>query len=72
MKSHSKLKKENELLKKLATNSGFYTYYFEMLPKCKTFTEAFNMANDEYYELFGQYKYSSYNSFQNAMKKKSK
>jgi hypothetical protein len=72
MKSHSKLKKENELLKKLATNSGFYTYYFEMLPKCKTFTEAFNMANDKYHELFGQYKYSSYNSFQNAMKKKSK
>jgi hypothetical protein len=72
MKSHSKLKKENELLKKLATTTGFYTYYFEMLPKCKTFTEAFNMANDEYYELFGQYKYSSYNSFQNAMKKKSK
>jgi hypothetical protein len=63
MKSHSELETENQLIKKLATNVGFYNYFFEMLKTSKTNIEAFNRANDQYFEFFGEYKYSCYKSF---------
>lgn len=72
MTSLSKLQQENELLKKIATNLGFYNYFFELLKTSKTNTEAFHKANDKYHELFGEHKYSSYNSFMNTIKRQNK
>ena len=70
MKSHSELETENQLIKKLATNVGFYNYFFEMLKTSKTTLEAFNRANDQYFEFFGEYKYSCYRSFSNVNNRK--
>ena len=70
MKSHSELETENQLIKKLATNVGFYNYFFEMLKTSKTNLEAFNRVNDQYFEFFGEYKYSCYRSFSNVNKRK--
>lgn len=54
---------ENELMRKLATASGFYEYFFSQLPHHETLTDCFNMVNDKYFDFFGEYRYSSYNSF---------
>ena len=70
MKSHSELETENQLIKKLATNVGFYNYFFEMLNTSKTNLEAFNRAKDQYFEFFGEYKYSCYRSFSNVNNRK--
>jgi hypothetical protein len=42
---------------------GFFQYYFNELPHHPTQTDAFNHVNDLYYELFGEYRYESYDTF---------
>lgn len=64
-----KLKKENEIIKRIATSAGFYEYYFEQLKHHKTEIECFDAINDLYFEYFGEYKYSSYNSFRKLKNK---
>lgn len=59
---------ENELMRKIGTARGFFDYYFSILPQHKTQIEAFNFANDIYFELFGEYRYSSHSSFLNSLK----
>lgn len=49
-------------------HDGFFQRYFKFLPNETTAAKAFNRANDEYYELFGEYKYSSITSFRNQLK----
>ena len=63
MTETDRLRLENQLMKKLGTREGFYQYYFEQLPLHRTQTECFNHCNDTYFELYGEYKYESYNSF---------
>jgi len=63
-----KLEKENEAMKALATQKGFYDTYFKYLKNEKTNNDAFNKVNDEYNELFGSYRYSCYDTFRNATK----
>jgi len=72
MKSHSDLQDENELIKKLATNVGFYNYFFEMLKTSKTNIQAFEKANDKYFHFFGEHKYSCYRSFSTSNNRKNK
>jgi hypothetical protein len=57
------LRKENQLLRQLATREGFFQYYFEQLPKHRTNVECFNAVNDTYCDLFGEWRYTDYNSF---------
>lgn len=64
-----KLKKENEIIKRIATSAGFYEYYFEQLKHHKTEVECFDSINDLYFEYFGEYKYASYNSFRKLKNK---
>lgn len=45
------------------TPYGFYQYYFNELPFHRTNLECFNHVNDIYFELYGEYRYESYNSF---------
>lgn len=63
-----------EIIRQIATPVGFYSYFFSLLPtkefKDKTRFEVFNYVNDLHFELFGEYKYSSYQSFLNARKRK--
>lgn len=63
MSETDRLRNENRLLKQLGTREGFYQYYFEQLPKHRTNVECFNHCNDKHFDLFGEYKYESYNSF---------
>jgi hypothetical protein len=58
-----RLKKITDLMRKLATNDGFYHYYVSRLGKHKNNRECFEEVNDLFFELFGEYKYSSYGSF---------
>lgn len=58
-----KLEKENAIIRKLSTVKGFYDEYFIKLRTAKSNTEAFNQVNEEYYSLFGHYRYSDWNSF---------
>lgn len=42
---------------------GFFQYYFAELPLHPTNTDAFNHVNTLYFELFGEYRYESYDTF---------
>lgn len=59
----AKLEKENLEMRNLSTVKGFYDEFFKNLKTAKTNTEAFNRVNERYYELFGKYRYSEYNTF---------
>lgn len=59
----AKLEKENELMKKLSTTTGFYGEYFKELKTAKSNKSAFDNINEIYHELFGEYRYSDWNSF---------
>lgn len=52
-----------KMYKKLGTRQGFFQYYFEQLPKHRTNVECFNQVNDLYMDLFGEERYSDFNSF---------
>jgi len=45
---------------------GFFQYYFAELPHHLTQTAAFNHVNTLYYELFGEYRYESYDAFRHV------
>jgi hypothetical protein len=61
------LHQEIKLLKTLGTRQGFFQHYFEMLPRQRTQIECFNNVNDKHFELFGEYRYESYDSFRNQV-----
>jgi hypothetical protein len=58
-----KLEKQNEQMRLLSTKIGFYQEYFKELKTAKTNKEAFENVNDRYFELFGSYRYSDFNTF---------
>jgi hypothetical protein len=60
-----KLELQNAKMKKLATTEGFFKVYFETCKDSKTNQEAFNIVNEQYYSLFGKYRYADYSSFKN-------
>jgi hypothetical protein len=69
-----RLNEENSLMRKLATTSGFFEYYFKQLGVKKngslvfrTNVECFNYVNEKYFSLFGEYKYSYYGSFKQVL-----
>lgn len=64
-----KQEQQIKLMRKLATSSGFFEHYFSTLKHFKTQTECFHVVNDQFYEFFGEYKYSSYTSFKITLKK---
>lgn len=57
-----------DLVVKLGTTAGFMEYYFKVLQKCKTQTQAFEIVNLLHYLIFGKYKYSEIQSFRNSRK----
>ena len=54
---------ENKLLRKLGTRQGFFQYYFERLPKHRTQAECFHEVNGLYFDLFGEERYTDFDSF---------
>lgn len=60
---------EMKLMQKLATTNGFFEHFFSILKNYKTQTECFHVVNDQFYDFFSEYKYSSYNSFKTTLRK---
>lgn len=46
---------------------AYFERYFYYLPISVTMAEAFDRVNQEYFELFGEYKYSCIRSFRAAL-----
>lgn len=68
-KEIEKLRADNELMKKLSSPSGFFEFYFEQLKVAKTNVEAFELANNQYFELFGSFKYVSETAFRHSLRR---
>lgn len=73
------IQEQNGLMRRLATRQGFFQYYFKELSekkgnkhKHRTMVECFNYCNEKFYDLFGEYKYSSYNSFKQQISREYK
>ena len=63
------LQEQFKLAKQLGSSKGFFERYFYHLRKSRTNTEAFLKTNEEYFELFGEYKYSSFHSFRKVLQR---
>jgi hypothetical protein len=61
LEPNRKLEKENAIMRKFSTTKGFYDII--KLRTAKSNTEAFNQVNEDYYGLFGHYRYSDWNTF---------
>jgi len=71
-KDLDQLLKENKIMRQLACTKGFFDYYFTECKNHSTNTAAFNDVNDLYFELFGEYRYTDYNTFKNALSNRRK
>ncbi|WP_435624484.1 hypothetical protein [Flagellimonas sp.] len=58
-----------KLMRRLATRLGFFQYYFENLKEHRTQVECFIYVNEKYFDLFGEYRYSDYDSFRKLYNK---
>ena len=70
--SHKKITQDDINLywyyRKHGINRAYFLRYFEKLKKSRTTIEAFNSVNEEFFDLFGEYKYSCVRSFRNSLK----
>lgn len=62
-------RRQYDLARQIGTRDGFFQYYFKILPDARTQVEAFNEVNEEYLDIFGEYKYETYQSFRNQCEK---
>jgi len=70
-----KLLEKIDLMRKLHSPEGFYLYWFENLRKFEGYgvnKACFDAANDLYFELFLEYRYSDYNSFRRYITRRNK
>ena len=59
----NKLEAENQELRRLGSNNGFYNAYFKELQTSASNAEAFDKVNERYRLFFGRYRYSSYDVY---------
>ena len=64
-----KQEQEIKLMRKLAITDGFFKHYFSILKKFKTQADCFHHCNDLYFDFFSEYKYSTYDSFRQNLKR---
>jgi hypothetical protein len=57
------------LAQKLGTREGFFEYWFQILPRCKSHKAAFDLANLIHFKIFKEEKYTCYESFKNQKNK---
>lgn len=67
---NERLKKENELMKQIASTEGFYDFYFKSITKYSSRIDAFNYVNGLYEKYFGSKRYKNYWSFKNVLNKR--
>jgi hypothetical protein len=56
-------------MRELASWQGFYDFYFKRLSSFKTHADCFQFVNSKYYDYFGEYRYSSHESFVRAIRR---
>lgn len=64
-----KLEKKIDRMLKLSSAEKFRLEYFESLKYYKSNKQCFDALNEEYYELFGQYRYSDFSTFKVILSK---
>lgn len=67
---NEKLRKENEVMRKIASTDGFYDYYFKHIEKYSSRIDAFNHVNGLYEKYFGSKRYKNYYSFKRTINRK--
>ena len=65
-----RLRKENEIMKQIASTDGFYDLYFKKIQEYSSRIDAFNYVNGLYEKCFGCKRYSNYWSFKNVVNRK--
>lgn len=63
----TQLQEKTERMRKLSTFNGFYEAFFQTLPSVNNHMEAFEQLNEEFYQLFGYYRYSNYDSYKHMV-----
>lgn len=63
-----KQQKQIDEMRQLATWQGFYDYYFRKLEDFRTNADCFEAVNQRYFDYFGEFRYSSYESFSRAIR----
>lgn len=66
----NEIQEDYHFLIKAVTRQGFFELYFKELPKHRTNFECFNALNEKYFDLVGEYRYSSFQSFINQLRKR--
>lgn len=61
--------KEIAEMRELARWQGFYDFYFKRLNDFKTNADCFEYVNQKYFDYFGEYRYSSHESFTRAIRR---
>lgn len=56
-------------VKQLMTFTGYLEVFYDNCRVTKTYEQAWALTEDEYFNIFGQNKYTSYDSFQHVRKK---
>ncbi|QGK72837.1 hypothetical protein [Flavobacterium sp. SLB02] len=69
---NEKLRVRIELMQKISTTPKFFVYYFSKLSEFGSNKDCFDFLNDQYFEFFGEYKYSDYASFRVQLTKYNK
>lgn len=59
----------NNYMHQLGKSNGFLQVYLNSLGQFPTQIETFNHLNDLYFELWGEYRFSDYNSFRWSLRK---
>lgn len=68
LKEIKKQEVQIKLMRKLATYSGFYNHYFELLKSSTTKEQAFNKVNDLFFKLFTVKRYNDFSEFTQNLK----
>lgn len=58
-----------QVLLAISKPSTFFISFYNHLPHANSCIECFNQLNDLHFDIWGQYMYSSYNSFQTVYSK---
>jgi len=53
--------------RKEGLTKGYFMRYFQKLKTSRTNSEAYQEVNEEYFNLFGEMKYSNYDSFRKIL-----
>jgi hypothetical protein len=67
MVNDSKNLVEIKLVRQLSSQQGFEERYFDHLKNTDDRQEAFNQTEEDYFRIFGHYRYTSYQSFCSAL-----